>query len=420
MRWMAIAVLKKYKPKIIGITGSIGKTSAKEAIYLTLCLKHSVRKNIKNYNNEIGIPLTIIGSESGGHSAWRWLKVIFQWLKITIFPVSYPEILVLEMGVDSPGDMKNLLDFIPLNMGVVTSISSVHLEYFKNIDHIAREKEEIVSILPKDGFAILNADDERVLAMKDATEARVITYGFLKEAEVRASDAIYVSENEKPGGLSFKLNFEGNSIPVRLKHILAKHQIGAALSAIGAGIAMRINLIEITSALEEFSSPVGRMNLLEGAAGSMIIDDSYNSSPQAAISALEVMVNLGSRRRIVVFGDMLELGVDEEKGHREVARKVFEIGADFFIGVGERMKISISELERLHYSKKKILWFDNPQTAGEKIKEIIQPGDLILVKGSQSMRMEKIVEKIMENPGKARNLLCRQSEDWWKKTYIKP
>ncbi len=420
LRLMAIAVLKKYNPRIIGITGSVGKTSAKEAAYLVLASKFRARKNIKNYNNEIGIPLTVIGAESGNRSPSKWLKVFFKWLAVVIFPYEYPEVLVLEMGADKPGDMKYLLNFVNVKIGIITSISPVHLEYFKNIDHIAREKGELIKNLPEDGCAILNADDEKTAALEGETNAQIITYGFSEKARARASDVIYNSENNGPKGISFKLNYEGKSIPVRLRRILASHQIYAALAAASAGIALKINLIDIAASLEQFSSPPGRMNLIAGVKESLIIDDTYNSSPKAAIAALETLNNLKAPRKIAVLGDMLELGADEESGHKAVARKMFEMGVGFFIAVGDRMKIAVAELERLGYPKEKIFWFGSPNEAGNKLKEIITLKDIILVKGSQSMRMEKIAEKIMANPAKARNLLCRQSAEWWKKPYIKP
>lgn len=420
LRWMAIVVLKKYNPRIVGITGSVGKTSAKEAIYLVLSSKFRTRKNIKNYNNEIGIPLTIIGAESGNKSLWKWLKVFFKWLGIIIFPVEYPEILVLEMGVDKPGDMRYLLSFIPVKVGVVTSISPVHLEYFKSIDHIAKEKGKIVETLAEDGFAVLNVDDSRVLEMKNRTNARIITYGFSDKSEVKASDAVCMSEKNRLEGISFKLNYEGKSIPVRLRKILAIHQIQAALAAISAGIAFKINLVDITASLEYFVSPCGRMNLIVGINNSFIIDDTYNASPASVIAALNALESLEASRKIAVLGDMLELGAEEEKGHKEVARKIFEMNANLFFAVGDRMKIAVKELERLNYPGEKIFWFDNPNEAGRVLLDKINNGDLILVKGSQGMRMEKIVEKIMTDPAKARNLLCRQSEEWWKKPYIKP
>lgn len=420
LRLMSVAVLKKYKPIIIGITGSMGKTSAKEAVYAALAVKYRVRKNIKNYNNEVGIPLTIIGAESGNRSPIKWLAVFFRWLGLVVFPREYPEILVLEMGVDRPGDMKYLLDFIPLDAGIVTSISPVHLEFFKDIEHIAREKGRIVEGLPREGFAILNADDKRTEALAAKTGSRVISYGFSGKAMIMASDPVRIKDENGISGISFKVNYAGKSLPVRLRHIIGRHQIYPALAAIAAGVAFKVNPVEVMKALENLAPPPGRLNVISGKKGSTIIDDTYNSSPAAAISALEIAASMGSSRRMAILGDMLELGQDEEKGHRAIARKIFELNFDFLAAVGERMKIAVRELERLNFPKDKIAQFDNPAAAGDFAAGKLERGDIVLVKGSQSMRMEKAVEKLMEEPGKARNVLCRQSAEWWKKPYIKP
>lgn len=420
LRLMAIIVLKKYNPQIIGITGSVGKTSAKEAVFLAVSGKFRTRKNIKNYNNEIGIPLTIIGAESGSRSFFKWLKVFFKWLIIVLFPLEYPEVIVLEMGVDRPGDMKRLTDFIPVKIGIVTVISSSHLEFFKGIDQIAKEKGKIIEDLPRGGIAILNVDDELVSGMMEGVESEAISYGFSEGAQVRATNVVSVFEDGKPQGLSFKLDYQGKSVPVRLPHIIAPHQIYAVLAGVSAGIAMKINLVDIAKALDNFSPPPGRMNILQGAKESMIIDDTYNSSPKSSLAAFETIEKIKSSRKIAVLGDMLELGKEEEAGHKEIARKIFAMNVDIFFAVGDRMKIAVCELERLGYPKEKIFWFENPGEAGTVLLQKIKPGDLILVKGSQGMRMEKIVEKIMAEPAKGRNFLCRQSKEWWKKPYNKP
>lgn len=162
LRFMARVVLWKYKPKIVGITGSVGKTSAKEAISLVLSTKFNVRKAEKNYNNEIGIPLTIIGAKSGEGSALGWLKVFLKWIFLIIFPSKYPEIVVLEMGIDRPGDMDYLLDFIPVDVGVLTDVSESHLEFFKTIDNIAKEKWKLIESVSNDGVIVVNFDNDKI------------------------------------------------------------------------------------------------------------------------------------------------------------------------------------------------------------------------------------------------------------------
>jgi UDP-N-acetylmuramoyl-tripeptide--D-alanyl-D-alanine ligase len=184
------------------------------------------------------------------------------------------------------------------------------------------------------------------------------------------------------------------------------------LFAAATGVWFHLNLVEIGAALENFAPPSGRMNLVEGIKNSLIIDDTYNSSPAASMAALEVMREIKNKRRIVVFGDMLELGVETETEHKNIAKEFMQIKGDIFFGVGQRMQFATNHLSRHNFPKEKIFSFSNPMDVGKKLQEIIQADDLILVKGSQSMRMEKVVEEIMAYPQKSDELLCRQNKEW--------
>lgn len=427
LKKMAVLILKKYNPKIIGITGSVGKTSSKEAIFSVLSIHYRVRKNEKNYNNEIGLPLTIIGVESGESSILKWIGVFLKSLAIIIFPFEYPEVLILEMGVDRPGDMEYLTSFIKCDLAVITDISGSHLEYFGTLDGVAKEKWTLVDNLKSDGIVALNIDNQEISKLKNSKkreDLRFLTFGFSENAEIQASEVLYNYNGEDKNkkeicGLSFKLNYKGNSIPVRLNNILAEHNIYAALSAATVGIEFKINLVEIAGALEKFSLPLGRMNLLSGIKNTFIIDDTYNSSTVSAVSALKVLKNIEASRKIAVLGDMLELGEETESGHRSLAGKFLEIKNGVFFAVGERMKFASDELKKHKISEDRLFEFEDPMSAGRKLQEIIREGDLILIKGSQGIRMEKIVEEIMAESEKAGDLLCRQSETWknkpWKK-----
>lgn len=415
LRLMAIGVLKKYNPRVIGVTGSVGKTSAKEAIFLVLAGHFRVRRNEKNYNNEIGIPLTIIGAGSGGRSIFGWLKVFFKWIAVMILPLEYPEILVLEMGADRPGDLKYLTDFVKLEIGVLTDVSASHMEFFKNLEGIAREKGMIIKTLNEKGLAIINVDNSSVANLKDQAKSNLVTVGFSKEAEMQATDPAFAYSGEagaEINGMSFKLNYRGTSIPVRLNNVLARHQIYPALFAAAVGTWLGLNLVEIGAALENFSPPCGRMNLIAGIKKTSIIDDTYNASPASAQAALETLGEIAAPRKIAVLGDMLELGGGTEAGHRKAAQKFLEAKGDIFLAVGKRMQFAAQELLKNNFNKNNIFSFSNPVDAGRKLQDIIKEGDLILVKGSQGMRMEKIVEEIMATPQKAGELLCRQNPEW--------
>lgn len=423
-------VLKKYRPRIIGITGSVGKTSTKEAVFSVLASHFRVRKSEKNYNNEIGLPLTIIGAESGGNSIFGWMLVFLKWFSIMIFPVKYPEILILEMGADRPGDLKYLTSFIHLEIAVITDVSDSHLEFFKSIENVAKEKWTLARNLKEKGLAVLNADNSHIRKMKNQLKSRILTFGFSEESDVKATDIgfNYVSEenglpvslgNKKIKGLSFKLNYKGTIIPVRLNNILSKHNVYAALAGICVGIEMGINLVEIGTALENFCLPFGRMNLIRGIKNSFIIDDTYNSSPVSSEAALEVFGGIEAGRKIAVLGDMLEIGINTETGHRSVAKKFLEIKGDIFFAVGDRMKFAADELLKRGFNSENLHVFENPMDAGRKLQEIMRAGDLILVKGSQGMRMEKVVEEVMADPNKSGMYLCRQSRTWKEKPWKK-
>ncbi|MFA7208851.1 MAG: Mur ligase family protein [Parcubacteria group bacterium] len=418
LRMMAGLVLKKYNPKIVGITGSVGKTSAKEAIFSVLKSKFRVRRTDKNYNNEIGLPLTIIGADSGEDSFWKWLAVFLKWFWVVLAPIKYPEVLVLEMGADRPGDMKYLTGFIRPDVAVITDVSSSHMEFFKNIEGVAKEKSVLVKELGPKGLAVTNVDNPYVAKINPPCDA--VTFGFSEEAEMRATDISFSYADDYSGalkGLSFKLNYKGTTIPLRLNNILARHQIYSALAAVAVGTGFGINLVEAGAALENFSLPCGRMNLITGIKNSLIIDDTYNSSPTSALAALDALGEIAASggkysRKIAVLGDMLELGEESVEKHGIVGRKFLEIKGDLFFAVGKRMRAAVDELRGNGFSQENIFHFENQVEAGEKLREIIQEGDLVLVKGSQGMRMEKVVEAIMADPGEAGKLLCRQSQHW--------
>lgn len=419
LKLMAQVVLLRHKPKVIGITGSVGKTSAKTAVFAVLSTKFDVRENQKNYNNEIGIPLTIIGAPSGGKNIFIWLWVFIKWI-VTLINPKYPEILILELGVDRPGDMSYFISFIKPLVAIVTNISSSHIEYFNSVENIAKEKGVLVESVLPEGFVLLNGDDEKALAMRSRTKARVITFGKSESNKIGASGIVFNYQDEIPQGISFKLSFDGKNIPIRLRNILAIHQVYAALAAIGAGTIFKMNLVEIGSALESLRSPAGRMNLLEGVGGSYLIDDTYNASPVSTLAALDVLSQLNAKRKIAVLGDMLELGNQSEHGHREVARKIFDSKINTFIAVGSRMVSAVEELVSLGFPRENVMHFDDPIQAVEKISGLFGDGDFILIKGSQGMRMEKIVAQLLDEPQKAKHLLCRQSPEWLKKPFVKP
>ncbi|MBI5077363.1 hypothetical protein HZB94_03195 [Candidatus Falkowbacteria bacterium] len=413
---LARMILKKYQPRIVGITGSIGKTSAKEAIFSVIKTKFNVRKNIKNYNNELGVPLTIIGQESGGRSLFEWSSVFLAALRLIFFhDKEYPDVLVLEMGADKPGDIGYLVNNFPCHISVVTAIGPTHLEAFKTIEEIVKEKQKIVSHLKSDGAAILNADDLLVKKMHAKTKAKVIFFGFDESAEVRAIElAEQAGALDLLSGIKFKIAYAGSAVPVFLPAVIGAHQINAALISASVGIAFGMNLIEISEGLGNYRSPKGRMNLIQGRE-TLIIDDTYNSSPKAADAALETLAKTnisGVKRKVAVFGDMLELGEFTDEAHYALGKKTALSGIDILIAVGKFKDALCRGALENGLSNESVFSFENSIAAAEKIGDIVWPGDLILIKGSQGARMERVVKVLMKEPEKAKELLVRQEEEW--------
>ncbi|MGC9048794.1 MAG: UDP-N-acetylmuramoyl-tripeptide--D-alanyl-D-alanine ligase [Patescibacteria group bacterium] len=421
LRHLAVKVIRKYKPFIIGITGSVGKSSTKEAIYVVLKDKFRVRRSLKNYNNELGLPLTILGRMSPGKSLAGWLRVFWMAIgSIWFLEKTYPKILVLEMAADHPGDIKYLTKIAPCQVGVVTAIGPSHLEFFKNIENVIKEKQIIVSHLPSRGWAILNADDPRVLAMKEKAEAKILTFGLSEKADVRAVEIeveqdLSFTDYPKINGLRFKMKYSGSVVPVFLPKILNRSAIYSVLAAAAVGLIFDLNLIEISETLKDFELPPGRMKPIIGFKNTLIIDDTYNSSPKATVAALETLEEIkvfSGAKKWVVLGDMLELGDSSENEHRKIGEIIAEKGFDYLLTFGQEVKYIAEGAKDSGMNEEKIKIFDNQQNLSQFLKNNLSSGDVILVKGSQGMRMENIVKEIMAEPQKARQLLVRQTEEW--------
>ena len=413
-------ILKKYKPVVIGITGSIGKTSAKDAILTVLQDKLVARGSIKNYNNEIGVPLTIIGRESPGKNILGWFPLFLYAFKLILFrDKNYPQVLVLELGVDRPGDMKYLVDIVRPDIGIVTAVSYSHLEYFGSLVNIKREKQVLIESLEADGLAILNFDNEAARDMAKASAARVLTYGLKTEANLQAQDIVYnfTKDNYDLSGVNFKLNHNGSIVPVIMRNIMAETALYSALAAAAVGIYFKFNLVEIAQSLLEFSLPKGRMNLLPGIKHAFIIDDTYNSSPEAALAAVKTLAKIKidpAANKYAVMGDMLEIGSYTEEGHRLLGEAIAKSNIKYLIAVGERARDIIRGAKEADMEDDFIFYFDKSDEAGKFLQNRLQAGDVLLVKGSQGVRMEKIVKELMAEPDKAEQLLVRQGPQWQK------
>ncbi len=424
---LARATIKKYRPLIIAVTGSVGKTSTRLAIFDMLKRTKRVRTSEKNFNNEIGVPLTILGIPHCGRNifAWIWyLKGAF--VRAYMWQARYPEILVLEYGIDRPGDMDHLVSIARPDIAVVTAIGEVpaHVEFFADAEAVAAEKAKIAQALSIDGYAVLNHDDYTVYDMKEKTKAHVMTYGLEEHADVRIAHyelrtTKHETRGDIPEGITMKIQHDGSVVPVRISRAFGMPVCYAAAAAATVGLVLNKNMVEISEALAGYAPPPGRLHLLDGIKKSFILDDTYNASPEAMRVALDTLAALPAKRRIAVLGDMLEIGTYTEQAHRAIGDRVTQC-ADLLITVGARAKFIADEaatggLESRAkiLAPEKIMRFDDPVDAGKALDALIKEGDLILVKGSQGMRMEKAVYEIMAKPRLAEHLLVRQ-EPYWK------
>ena len=380
--------------------------------------KFSVRTSFKNYNNEIGLPLTIIGVESPGKSYFGWLLVFLRALRLLIFTdKKYPKILVLEMGVDRPGDMDYLISIAPPQIAVVTAVSYSHLEYFGNLNNIKKEKQKLVESLDSHGLAILNFDSEPVCEMASVSQARVMSFSLNHQSDIKAQDIIYTFSRDgyELYGINFKLNYQGSIVPVFMKNVMSEPALYASLAAAAVGLHFKMNLVEIADSLSDFSLPAGRMNVLPGIKHSFIIDDTYNSSPEAAISAVKILGKIkidNNAKKYAIMGDMLEIGSFTEEGHQLVGKKIATEQIDVLVAVGERSRDFIRGAKEAGLEDEQIFYFDKPEEAGRFLQNRIKEGDVLLIKGSQGARMEKVVKELIAEPEQADKLLVRQSKEW--------
>lgn len=421
LKFFAKIILAKYQPKIIGITGSVGKTSTKEAVYAVLKSSLKVRRSLKNYNNEFGLPLSIVGAPSAGKNVFAWTAILWKAFLLCLFKdKNYPEILILEMGVDKPGDMKYLLDIIRPDIAIVTMIGLSHLESFKDIYSIRKEKGELVKNLKSGGLAIINADNEGCKKIKEESQTKTVTYGFDKMSDVWASNLSLRYEDQRGAdkllSTSFKLTYQGSTLAVSLPGVIGRPAVYASLAAACVGLYFKMNLVEIVNALEKFNTPNGRMKVIGGIKGTTIIDDTYNASPQSSLAAISLLAEVRSNgaKKIAVFGDMLELGAISEKSHREVGRALFEASFDMIVAVGERARDILRGAREAGMEENRLFHFDKNDPAGRFVQKKIKQGDIILIKGSQGARMEEVVKELMADPLNAQGLLVRQDEGWLK------
>ncbi|MGC8880017.1 MAG: UDP-N-acetylmuramoyl-tripeptide--D-alanyl-D-alanine ligase [Anaerolineae bacterium] len=361
----------KFSVRVVGITGSVGKTMTKELTWAVLSRRFSTLKSPGNLNNEIGLPLTLL----------------------QLRPMH--ERVVLEMGMYNLGEIAQLCTIARPHVGVVTNVGPTHLERLGSIERIAEAKAELIQALPPGGVAVLNYDDPLVRAMAErvATGVRVFYYGLAQEADLWASDIL----SEGWEGIRFVLHYGREVIHVKVP-LLGRHSVHTALCATAVGLIEGMHWEEILPGLQNSGVQL-RLVSVPGINGSIILDDTYNASPVSTIAALNLLDDLvTSGRKIAVLGDMAELGDFTEAGHRKVGCRVVTT-ASLLVTVGTLARFIADEAHACGMPAQAIIQAATNQEAITHLRQLVQPGDIILVKGSRSMAMEEIVEALQGAKG---------------------
>lgn len=413
----ARAIIEAYKPEVIGITGSVGKTSTKEAIATVLSTCFHVRAAYKNYNNELGVPLTIIGSESPGRSVRGWQQVLAKAKQLTLTPdPDYPAMLVLEMGIDHPGDMEYLTSIAAPTRAVLTRLGTAHLEFFSSREALHQEKLRLAQAVSQEGVVIYNYEDEKLRAATQDLPVKTLGYGFSPAADIRAEHlSINFSGEAASRGVTFKLVSEGSAVPVFIPGVISRPAVLAALAGAAVGFSYDMNAIEIAQALKHFETPPGRMKLLEGIRQTMIIDDSYNASPEAVQESLKMLQTIPREdyhASWVVLGDMRELGTDSQTAHEKIGELCAEANNDYLVTVGNDAEAIGQAAIKQGLEPARVWHFSNAVAAADFLEKTLSEKDVILVKGSQAVRLEKIVKRLLAHPETATTVLVRQGPEW--------
>ncbi len=417
--WCAARAVRREKPRVVAVAGSVGKTTTKEAIGVALGAKElgsEVRVAPENYNNELGVPLTIFNAKAPGRSVFAWIALLFRatTLGLGLGKIG-ARVLVLEYATDHPGDIAYLLTIAKPDVAVVTAIGAEHTEYFKTIDAVQEEELSLLDGLKEDGIAILNADDARVMKGKKETDARVATFGESKKADVRLA-----SLRQLEDGVEVKYVSLAHSVTFQLEGVFGVPPalaVAAALAVVYFHLDSDLgDVVERIKA--DFRNVPGRARLIPGIKHTTLLDDSYNSSPLAAHAAVRALgaFPCGEKaKRIAALGDMLELGPLADEAHEILGAEVAKQNIDMLVVCGALGRAIRDGAVAAGMNENDVYHFSKSEEAGLFIQHNLKKGDVVLIKGSQGVRMEKITRELMAHPEHAEELLCRQSEKWRRK-----
>lgn len=417
---LARGIIRKYKPTVVMITGSVGKTSTKDAVAAALTPKFFLRASEKSYNSEFGVPLTIIGSKNPWNNPIKWIRVFEEAILLLLLPNHYPKLLVLEVGADRPGDLKRILKIATPDAVVVTSLPSVpvHVEAYASPQAVREEEFTPATALKPDAPLIVSHDDGFAYDLAKGLDAHITTFGFTDTADICIENPEPFIEGNRYAGMKANVTVGGETYKLVVRGALGRPQLYAPSAALGLALSLGMTAEEAFKGLESYVPPPGRLRILQGKNGSTILDDSYNASPSAVKESLDAlkltkdssMFAVPAKRTIAVLGDMLELGrysVDEHEQVGALART----SADLVCSVGIRSKAILSSAQESGMKEKNTCAYQDANEAGRELATTVKEGDVVLIKGSQSMRMERVVRALLQNP-EDQSKLVRQEKEW--------
>lgn len=389
-------VLIKYQPLVIGITGSLGKTTTTKFATALLGEKIETIGTEYEFATSLTAPLTILRVKKPKKTKnifWFLPYYSFKALELILLRKKYPQCFVLELRSDvrAGQSMKGLIRSLRPKVGIVTAVQPVHLTYFKTISRIARAKRFLIESLPPDGLALLNFDDPRVKKMANFTQAPVLFYGLSPRANIRAKKIKLGT-----AGLSFEIRYRDKIIPVKAPHLINRAYIYPILAAIGLSLTYTDPSVEqIIQTVSQLQSIEGRGNLINGIKGTFLINDAFNATPQSVLAALDSFSQaFKEKRKIVVLGDMLQMERLTQKSHQQVGQKVAQINPDLLVTVGQSAKIIGRQAIKLGYPSEQALGVNNFREAASLLRSEIKGGEAILFKGSHGMKLYKIIERL--------------------------
>jgi UDP-N-acetylmuramoyl-tripeptide--D-alanyl-D-alanine ligase len=411
-QFLARFVLRRYRPTVIGVAGSIGKTATKEAIAAGLDDgSGQVRKTEGSFNAEIGVPVTIISGGRARKHWWEWLGLIWLAKRMIIFKRrSYPKFVVLEMGADKPGDLERLIGVAKPQIGVLTAITPEHLEYFGSMEAVTNEESMIVTGLPGDGVGIVNVDEPNAAAAVKPWPGRLVRYGWSADADVRVV-RMELERNDRglPIATTYHLTMEGAEHSVRVVGVLGKHQALPIVAAVAVAHALGQSIPPVLQRLQQYQPPPGRMRLLDGMNGTLIIDDSYNASPAAMEAAIKSILELEiPGRRFAVLGQMSELGSDAARWHDQIGELIRPGSLEGLVTVGPLAERIAQAAVKKGFAKSRVHPVETAEAAAVLLQPLLRSGDTVLLKGSRyASRLEQAVKILLAYPERDQSKLVQ-------------